>query len=81
MADIEKTVKISSKGQITLPKQIREVLKTDLVRIVADEGEVKIEPVKNVAGNLSRYASRYVSLEESREKAWEEGLREKHVRD
>jgi len=53
MPTTEKTVKISSKGQITLPRQFRDILQSDIVRIVADQGLIKIEPVRDAAGSLS----------------------------
>jgi AbrB family looped-hinge helix DNA binding protein len=81
MGAIEKAVKVSSKGQITLPKRVRELLQTDLVRIVVEGGVVRIEPLRDVAGNLKPYASKYVSLKRARDKAWTGALREKHVRD
>ena len=81
MDNIERTVKISPKGQITLPKQVREILASDLVTIVAKEGSVTIEPVRDVGGSLSRYASRFIPLKEAREKAWPGVVHEKHTRD
>ena len=81
MPILEKTIKISSKGQITLPKQARERLKTDVVRIVVEEDGVRIEPVKELAGNLSQYAKPFVSHKEARDRAWAETVREKHLRD
>jgi AbrB family looped-hinge helix DNA binding protein len=80
MIAAEKTVKISSKGQITLPKPIREMLQSEIVRIYADEGKVKIEPVKDVAGSLHAYSKGYVPLKKVKEKAWKGALGEKHLR-
>jgi bifunctional DNA-binding transcriptional regulator/antitoxin component of YhaV-PrlF toxin-antitoxin module len=80
MLTAEKTVKISSKGQITLPRQFREMLQSDIVRIVAEQGLIKIEPVRDAAGGLRRYAGRYVYLKKIKEKVWEEALGEKHLR-
>ena len=39
MIVIEKTAKVSSKGQTTLPGQIRELLKLDFLRPVVEDGE------------------------------------------
>ena len=77
---MEKLVKISSKGQITLPKAGRELLKSDVVRIVVEEGEVRIEPVEDVAGSLKRYAGDSVPLEKIREEAWLAAAGRKHAR-
>ena len=38
MIAFEKTAKVSSKGQITLPKQVRSVLQSDFVRVVVEDG-------------------------------------------
>ena len=80
MLTAEKTLKISSKGQITLPRKFRELLASDIVRIVADQGTIKIEPVADAAGSLRRYAGRYDPLKQIRDKVWEEALGEKHLR-
>ena len=61
--------KISSKGQITLPKAVRQRLGSDLVRLISDENGVRIEPVRDVGGSLRRYAKAYVTIEEAREGA------------
>jgi AbrB family looped-hinge helix DNA binding protein len=78
---MQKTLKISSKGQITIPKEIREALNSDLVRIVAEGETIRLEPIKDVGGSLKRFASRFVPLKKAREKARTEALREKHMRD
>lgn len=80
MITLEKTVKISSKGQITLPRIFREILKSDQVRIIVDQEMVKIEPVKDVSGSLRSYAKQHRSLKKVKEKAWEEAVGEKHLR-
>jgi bifunctional DNA-binding transcriptional regulator/antitoxin component of YhaV-PrlF toxin-antitoxin module len=81
MGEIEKAVKISGKGQITLPKRVREILATDVVKIVVEQGVVRIEPVKDVAGSFRKYAKPYVAMKKPRGKAWEEVMREKLRRD
>lgn len=80
MLEVVKTIRISSKGQITLPKQFRDLLQSDVVRIVAHRGAIKIEPVQDAAGTLRRYAGRYVPVKKIKGKAWEEALGEKHLR-
>ncbi|MCA9445401.1 MAG: AbrB/MazE/SpoVT family DNA-binding domain-containing protein [Candidatus Omnitrophica bacterium] len=78
---LEKTSKISSKGQITLPKEVRERLQSDVIRIVMEEDSIRIEPVTSVAGSLSRYAKgKKTSHRVAREKAWENAARERHFR-
>ena len=79
---LTKVVKISKKGQITLPREIRQFLGTQVVRVVAEKGEVRIEPVEELGGSLKQYASKYIPLKEARDKAWSEAVGEKHgVRD
>lgn len=82
MSAVVKTVKVSSKGQITLPRDVREALGTDLVRIVSEEGTVRIEPITDVAGSLAHYAKgrKRIPYPVARDKAWEAVVREKHKR-
>jgi len=80
MTMLEKLVKVSSKGQITLPKAVRDLLQTDVVRIVVEAGKVRIEPVRDVGGSLHQYAKQYVPLEKAREQAWEGAIRDKYAR-
>jgi AbrB family looped-hinge helix DNA binding protein len=65
--------KISSKGQITLPKAVRQRLGSDLVRLISDENRARIEPVRDVGGSLRRYAKAYATIEEAREGAASDG--------
>ena len=80
---ISKVVKVSKKGQITLPREVREKLGTEVVRIVARGNDVRIEPVKELGGSLKKYSSKkYIPLKKAREKAWKEVVSEKHgIRD
>ena len=80
MSVVVKIAKLSSKGQITLPREVREVLGTDHVRIVCEQGEVRIEPVNDIAGSLAHYARKPVPFRTARERAWEAVVREKHKR-
>jgi AbrB family looped-hinge helix DNA binding protein len=72
MNQIVKTVKVSSKGQITLPKEVRDRLKEDIIQIVADEKGVRLEPLPNLMGSLKEYAKTYIPFEEARDYAWME---------
>ena len=82
MSAVVKTVKVSSKGQITLPREVRKALGTDHVRIVSEPGSVRIEPVNDVAGSLAHYAKgrKRVPFRVAREQAWDAVVREKHKR-
>ncbi|MCP4664955.1 MAG: AbrB/MazE/SpoVT family DNA-binding domain-containing protein [Deltaproteobacteria bacterium] len=68
--------KISRKGQITIPKPIRERLKIENeggVLFLVEENEVKLKGVPGakadlLAGSLKKYAKEYVPLNKIREK-------------
>lgn len=77
---MEKTAKISSKGQITLPKAIRDRLQSDLVRIIVEDGVIRLEPVRAVGGSLQRYAAQRITHEQARDRAWTDAVKEKHPR-
>ena len=51
-----KVAKISSKGQNTLPKAVRDRLGSSLVRHISDDKGVRIEPVH--PGSLGRFEQR-----------------------
>ncbi|WP_051654674.1 AbrB/MazE/SpoVT family DNA-binding domain-containing protein [Persephonella sp. IF05-L8] len=56
--------KITKKGQITIPAEIRRKLKTNIVEIEEKNGEIVIKPVKNLAGILHKYAKKRKSIDE-----------------
>jgi len=66
--------KVTKKGQITIPKAIRQTLKLgeeSAVLFVLENGEVKLKAVPpgtidNLAGSLKKYANKYVPLDEIR---------------
>lgn len=66
--------KISKKGQITIPKSIREKLKIEkagAVLFLVEDNEVKLKGVPGVqaeqlAGSLKKYAKEYVPLKKIR---------------
>lgn len=68
--------KMSKKGQITIPKPIREKLKIEkdgAVLFVVEENEIKLKGIPGVqseqlAGSLKKYAKGYVSFKKIREK-------------
>ena len=73
------TAKITKKGQVTIPREIRKRLDSDVIEFTILEDRVVLRPVKCVAGSLSSYAKgKAVSYEEARERAWDEAVREGH---
>ncbi len=72
-------VKISSKGQITLPKKIRNQLDSDYVDIVAKNNKIllqKSKPITQLAGSLKKYSKNKSNINEK--EVWAEYVREKY---
>lgn len=69
--------KITRKGQVTIPKRIRNILGSELVEFVVTDSGVMIKPAESVAGSLSRYAGRSEAFDKVREKVWSEVAKEK----
>jgi AbrB family looped-hinge helix DNA binding protein len=67
------TSTVTAKGQITLPKTIREFLDSRIVEIDIVGDEVRIRPVKDMGGVLAGYAKdrEPKPLSEIREEVWE----------
>jgi len=73
-------VKITRKGQVTIPKEIREKLKSDTVYFEVEDDTVMVKPVRDAAGSLSEFARNVkpgVTMKQMRDKAWEMAVREK----
>ena len=74
-------VKITEKGQVTIPREIRNVLKADLISFSVVDGVVILRPLNDVGGSLHAYvkntAASTVSIRDQKEAAWEEAIREK----
>jgi AbrB family looped-hinge helix DNA binding protein len=73
-------VKITRKGQVTIPKEIREKLKANAVYFEVEDDIVMVKPVRDAAGSLREYARSVkpgISVKQMKEKAWEEAVREK----
>jgi len=73
-------VKITRKGQVTIPKEIREKLKANAVYFEVQDDTVMVKPVRDAAGSLSEYAGNVkpgVSMRQMKDKAWEVAVREK----
>jgi AbrB family looped-hinge helix DNA binding protein len=73
-------VKITKKGQVTIPKEIRERLKATAVYFEVIGDDVVVRAVRDAAGSLSEYAGNVkpdVSMKQMKDRAWEEAVREK----
>lgn len=71
--------KITRKGQVTIPRRIRERLKCEVIEFDIVKDEVIIRPVASVAGSLSAYRKKEsIPFREAREKAWGDVAHEKY---
>jgi AbrB family looped-hinge helix DNA binding protein len=73
-------VKITKKGQVTIPKEIRDKLNATSVYFEVINGDIVVRAVRDAAGSLSKYAGNVgpdTSMKEIKERAWEEAVREK----
>ena len=68
---MDAVVKISPKGQVTIPKRFRNLLKTDVVRFRLVGDKIVIEPVEDLGGVFRNYAKKGLSYEEERGEAWQ----------
>ncbi len=73
-------MKITKKGQVTIPKEIRERLRATAVYFEVIDDEVVVRAVRDAAGSLSEYAGNVkpdVSMKQIKDRAWEEAVHEK----
>lgn len=73
-------VKITKKGQVTIPKEIRERLKTNTIYFDVTEDAIVLRAVRDAAGSLHAYAKNVkpgLSMKQMKEKAWEAAVHEK----
>jgi AbrB family looped-hinge helix DNA binding protein len=69
-----KTAKVTSKGQVTIPKEIRDILDSEVVEFEVENERVVLRPVKRVAGKLRSYGNTARIQEES--SAWRNAARD-----
>jgi AbrB family looped-hinge helix DNA binding protein len=72
--------KVTRKGQVTIPKEIRQMIKTNAVYFELKGEVVLMKPVPDAAGSLKEFAGRAKTKGSGgklREIAWEEAIREK----
>jgi AbrB family looped-hinge helix DNA binding protein len=80
MVMTSQAVKITRKGQVTIPKKIRERLKATAVYFDVVDDEVVVRAVRDAAGSLSEYAGNVkpdISIKQMKDSAWEEAVHEK----
>jgi AbrB family looped-hinge helix DNA binding protein len=73
-------VKITRKGQVTIPREIREKLNANFVYFEVEDDIVLLKPVRDAAGSLSEYGGNVkpgVSMRQMKDRAWEVAVREK----
>jgi len=64
------TATITQKGQVTIPKVIRNRIKSRVIEFIMDDDHIEIKPIQSVAGSLSRFAVTYTPIEEVRQSVW-----------
>ena len=73
-------VKITRKGQVTIPKEIRDTLKTNAVYFEVQDDVVMVKPVRDAAGSLREFARNVkpgASMKKMKDRAWEVAIRDK----
>lgn len=68
---MEAIAKITSKGQVTIPKKMRDILGSDIVRFRIEGERIILEPVRDLGGVFRKYARGDIPFEKEREMAWE----------
>ena len=68
---------MTSRGQVTFPRRVREVLNSRLIEFDVQDDVVMVRPVRSVAGGLAMYAKKPRPLSEVRDEVWKEVADEK----
>lgn len=74
-------VKITKKGQITIPAKFREKLATNIVQIEMEGEKIVIKPIRKPGGMLEKYAFKDKPIEvimQLEKEVIENAFREKH---
>jgi len=64
------TATITAKGQVTIPREIRNRIKGRIVEFVLENEKVELRSVQSAAGSLAEYSRGFIPLEEAREATW-----------
>jgi len=73
-------VKITRKGQVTIPKEVRDKLNATAVYFEVEDDIVMIRPVRDAAATLHEYARNVkpgTSVKQMKDRAWEAAVRDK----
>lgn len=70
------TLSISSRGQIVLPKKVRDILQSDVISLEVNEhDQVLISPIRDLGGSLSAYQKETpLTFETIRTQAWRDSM-------
>lgn len=72
------TATITARGQVTIPRRIREFLRAAVVQFEIVDKTVVLRPVRSVGGRLAAYAGhRPASWGSVRDRVWKEVARDK----
>lgn len=70
------TIKISSKGQLVLPKKVRSILGGNIISIKVDDNNlITLSTAPSLAGSLAAYVrDTAYSFKQVREKPWKDNI-------
>ena len=71
------TATVTSRGQVTLPRMVRDVLGSRMIEFEVKDDLVLVRPVQSVAGGLAAYARKERPFAEVRTEVWKEVARAK----
>ncbi len=76
---LTKTLFIGPKGQVTIPKKIRDLFNTNTIVIeVLDNTHAVITPAPDVAGAITEFRKKTnLTFDEIRKDAWKESIKDK----
>ena len=71
------TATITSKGQVTIPKKIRKLIKTNIVEFYIEKNGIMLKPIKNVGASLVGYSKGNSNFEDIRKQVWKKVIDER----
>jgi bifunctional DNA-binding transcriptional regulator/antitoxin component of YhaV-PrlF toxin-antitoxin module len=81
---LTKSITISDKGQIAIPKEFVKYLGSKVIKLeIVSNNEVRMIPVKDVGGSLTNFAKENLSSDfnDIRTKAWDQITKEKFTKE